>query len=81
MTSCRSSNDSGLDVPTVPMPLAHALPWPELPLQFDPAGTTSYWWTNTGNGGPLRGFTSDAGLSPSLLLTLMRQPGGTGAPR
>jgi len=74
-------NDSGLDVPTVPMPLAHALPWPELPLQFDPAGTTSYWWTNTGNGGPLRGFTSDAGLSPSLLLTLMRQPGGTGAPR
>lgn len=67
-------NDAGLDVPTVPMPLAHALPWPALPLQFDPDGTTSYWWTNTGNGGPLRGFTTESGLSPSLMLTLMRQP-------
>ncbi len=74
-------NDSGLDVPTVPMPLAHALPWPELPLQFDPDGTTSYWWTNTVNGGPLRGFTTDAGLSPSLMITLMRQPAHAGAMR
>ena len=74
-------DDSGLDVPTVPMPLAHALPWPELPLQFDPDGATSYWWTNTGNGGPLRGFTTDAGLSPSLLLTLMRHPSGASLAR
>jgi hypothetical protein len=74
-------NDSGLDVPTVPMPLVHALPCPELPVQFDPGGTTSDWWTNPGNGGPLRGFASDAGLSPSLLLTTMRHPGGAGASR
>jgi type VI secretion system protein ImpM len=74
-------NDSGLDVPTVPMPLAHALPWPDLPVQFDPDGGTSYWWTNTGNGGPLRGFTTQAGLSPSLLLTLMRQPSGASLAR
>ena len=74
-------DDSGLDVPTVPMPLAHALPWPELPLQFDPDGATSYWWTNTGNGGPLRGFTTEAGLSPSLLLTLMRHPSGASLAR
>ncbi|MEO8751277.1 MAG: type VI secretion system-associated protein TagF [Casimicrobiaceae bacterium] len=60
------------DVPTVPLLLAHALPWPELPRQFNSAGNTSYWWTNTSNGAPLRGFTSDAGLAPSLMLTLMR---------
>ncbi len=65
-------NGEPLDIPTVPMPLAHVLPWPELPLQFDPDATTSYWWTNRGNGGPLRGFTTDAGLTPSLLATLLR---------
>lgn len=72
-------NDSSADVPTVPMPLAHALPWPDLPHKFDPDGTTSYWWTNTGTGAPLRGFATDAGLAPSLMLTLMRPL--VGAPR
>jgi type VI secretion system protein ImpM len=60
------------DVPTVPMPLAHALPWPELPVVFDAARPTSFWWTSPGTGSPLRGFTTDNGLSPSLLVTLMR---------
>ena len=73
-------NDSRLDVPTVPMPLTHALPWPELPLQFDPAGTTRDWWTNPRNGGRLRGFVPDSGLSGSLP-TPMRQPGGAGTSR
>lgn len=69
-------NDGPADVPTVPMPLAHALPWPELPERFDAGALTCYWWTNTAAGASLRGFTSDAGLTPSLLLTLMRpQPG------
>ena len=63
---------SSADVPTVPLLLAHALPWPELPRQFDPIGTTSYWWTNTSGGTPLRGFTTDAALDPSLMSTLMR---------
>ncbi len=65
-------NDASTDVPTVPMPLAYALPWPDLPQLFDPQGTTSYWWTNTGTGTPLRGFATDVGLAPSLMLTLMR---------
>lgn len=60
------------DVSTLPMPLAYALPWPELPTLFDARTATSYWWTNTAAGGPLRGFTTDAGLSPSLLATLMQ---------
>ena len=65
-------DDGSEDVPTIPMPLAHSLPWPDLPRIFDERGYTSYWWTNTGAGGPLRGFTSDVGLAPSLMLTLMR---------
>jgi type VI secretion system protein ImpM len=66
------------DVPTIPMPLAHSLPWPDLPKIFDDEGVTSYWWTNTGAGGPLRGFTTDLGLAPSLMLTLMRPQFGAG---
>jgi type VI secretion system protein ImpM len=65
-------DDADEDVPTIPMPLAHSLPWPDLPRIFDERGYTSYWWTNTGAGGPLRGFTTDVGLAPSLMLTLMR---------
>jgi type VI secretion system protein ImpM len=65
-------DDASEDVPTIPMPLAHSLPWPDLPRIFDEAAFTSYWWTNTGAGGPLRGFTTDVGLAPSLMLTLMR---------
>jgi hypothetical protein len=65
-------DDASEDVPTIPMPLAHSLPWPDLPRIFDERGYTSYWWTNTGAGGPLRGFTTDVGLAPSLMLTLMR---------
>ena len=65
-------DDASEDVPTIPMPLAHSLPWPDLPRIFDESGSTSYWWTNTGAGGPLRGFTTDVGLAPSLMLTLMR---------
>jgi len=65
-------DDGSEDVPTIPMPLAHSLPWPDLPRIFDERSYTSYWWTNTGAGGPLRGFTSDVGLAPSLMLTLMR---------
>ncbi len=60
------------DVPTVPMPLAQALPWPELPMMFDPGQSTTYWWTHTGAGQPLRGFTSDSALEPSLLYTLVQ---------
>jgi type VI secretion system protein ImpM len=60
------------DVPTVPMPLAHAVPWTELPMMFDTEKPTSYWWTHPGPGWPLRGFTSEAGLVPSLLVTLVR---------
>jgi hypothetical protein len=60
------------DVSTVPMALARSLPWPDLASQFDPDGATSYWWTNAGLGGPLRGFTSEAGLAPALLVTLLR---------
>lgn len=65
------------DVSTIPMPLAHSLPWPDLPRMFDEDGITSYWWTNTGAGGPLRGFTTDVGLAPSLMLTLMRPQFGS----
>jgi type VI secretion system protein ImpM len=65
-------NSTSEDVPTVPMPLAHTLPWPDLPREFDPDAGTSYWWTNTADGAALRGFTTDSGLAPSLLLTLMR---------
>lgn len=65
-------NDSSTDVPTIPMPLAHALPWPDLPRLFDQDATTTYWWTNTGTGAPLRGFSTEAGLAPSILVTLMR---------
>ncbi|MEO8345030.1 MAG: type VI secretion system-associated protein TagF [Betaproteobacteria bacterium] len=61
-----------VDVPTVPMPLAHALPWPELPMMFDAGNPTCFWWTHPGPGTPLRGFTSDIGLTPSLFVTLMR---------
>jgi type VI secretion system protein ImpM len=68
------------DVPTLPMPLAQALPWPELPVIFNAGIPTSYWWTSPGAGSPLRGFTTDVGLAPSLLVTLMRpltgRPGG-----
>jgi len=70
--SMLNMDDASADVPTIPMPLAHSLPWPDLPRIFDQRGFTSYWWTNTGAGGPLRGFTTDVGLAPSLMLTLMR---------
>jgi type VI secretion system protein ImpM len=60
------------DVPTVPLPLAHTLPWPELPMLFDPDTPMSFWWTHAGTKWPLRGFTTDSGLAPSLLVTLMR---------
>ncbi len=70
--SLLNGDDASEDVPTIPMPLAHSLPWPDLPRIFDERGYTSYWWTNTGAGGPLRGFTTDVGLAPSLMLTLMR---------
>jgi type VI secretion system protein ImpM len=61
-----------VDVPTVPMPLAHAMPWPELPMMFDPEKPMSFWWTQAGGSWPLRGFTTEVGLAPSLLVTLMR---------
>ncbi|MFO1305417.1 MAG: type VI secretion system-associated protein TagF [Burkholderiales bacterium] len=70
--SILNMDDASEDVPTIPMPLAHSLPWPDLPRIFDDKGVTSFWWTNTGAGGPLRGFTTDVGLAPSLMLTLMR---------
>jgi type VI secretion system protein ImpM len=60
------------DIPTVPMPLAHALPWPELPMTFDARQSVSYWWTNAGAGHPLRGFTTESDLAPSLLVTLVQ---------
>ena len=60
-----------IDAPTVPMPLARAVPWPELPMIFDAESPTSYWWTNTGTSASLRGFTTDGGLEPSLLIRLM----------
>ena len=60
------------DVPTVPMPLAYALPWPELPTLFDATEPTCFWWTNTSAGGPLRGFTTELGLAPSLFVRLMQ---------
>jgi type VI secretion system protein ImpM len=60
-----------IDAPTVPMPLAHAVPWPELPEIFDAEKPTSFWWTNSAAGAPLRGFTTDVGLAPSLLIRLM----------
>lgn len=66
---------SGADVTTLPMPLAQALPWPELPIMFDADAGTSFWWTNAGAGAPLRGFTTDGGLSGSLMVTLMRPLG------
>src|SRR5439155_25245779 len=65
------------DVPTVPMPLAYALPWPELPTLFDAGTPTSFWWTNAGAGGPLRGFTTEVGLAPSLLVRLMQPLSGS----
>lgn len=65
-------NGAGTDVVTLPMPLALALPWPELPNLFDPDASTSFWWTNTGAGAPLRGFINESRLSPSLFVTLMR---------
>lgn len=60
-----------LDAPTVPMPLAHSVPWPELPMIFDAAKPTSFWWTTPGSGAALSGFTTDLGLEPSLLIRLM----------
>ena len=60
-----------MDAATIPMPLAHAVPWPELPVIFDPASPTSYWWTNVGAGEVLAGFTTDAGLEQSLFTRLM----------
>jgi len=60
-----------IDAPTVPMPLARAVPWPELPMIFDAENPTSYWWTNTGTSTTLSGFTTDLGLDPSLLIRLM----------
>jgi len=60
-----------LDAPTVPMPLAHAVPWPELPMIFDAEKPTAFWWTNPGAGRALSGFTTDAGLTPALLIRLM----------
>jgi len=60
-----------LDAPTVPMPLAHAVPWPELPMIFDVTNPTSFWWTSSGSGSALRGFTTESSLSPSLLVRLM----------
>jgi type VI secretion system protein ImpM len=60
-----------IDAPTVPMPLAHAVPWPELPMIFDAEKPTSFWWTNPGPGVALSGFTTDLGLDPSLLIRLM----------
>jgi len=77
--SVLNANDEPGDVSTIPMPLAHTLPWPDLPTLFDADGVTSFWWTNTGTGAPLRGFLTEAGLAPSLLLTLMRPQ--FGAPR
>jgi type VI secretion system protein ImpM len=62
---------AALDGPTLPMPLAKVLPWPELPTLFDADKPTSYWWTNPWTGVPLAGFTTDAGLAPSLLSRLM----------
>jgi type VI secretion system protein ImpM len=60
------------DVRTVPLPTVPSLPWPELPLLFDPRQDTAYWWTVTGNGHPLRGFTTENKLAPSLLVTLVQ---------
>jgi type VI secretion system protein ImpM len=60
-----------LDDPTVPMPFAHVVPWPELPMIFDADKPTSFWWTAPRDGVPATGFTTDSGLSPSLLVRLM----------
>lgn len=60
-----------IDAPTVPMPLAYAVPWPELPTVFDAEKPTSFWWTNPGAGRAMSGFTTDAGLAPTLLIRLM----------
>ena len=70
-----------IDAPTVPMPLAHVVPWPELPDIFDAEKPTSFWWTNPGAGRALNGFTTDAGLAPTLLTRLMgpQASGGSGA--
>jgi type VI secretion system protein ImpM len=60
-----------LDAPTIPMPLAQAVPWPELPMIFDAREPTSYWWTGGERGSPVSGFTTDSGLEPSLLMKLL----------
>jgi len=49
---------------------APQLGWPELPLCFDAAGHTSYWWTNRADGSPLRTVAHGGGLNIPLFSQL-----------
>lgn len=49
------------------------LGWPELPLCFDPFGSTSYWWTNQADGSPLRTAAHAGGLNTPLFSKLFSQ--------
>ena len=49
------------------------LGWPELPLCFDPFGSTSYWWTNQADGSPLRTAAHGGGLNTPLFSKLFSQ--------
>jgi type VI secretion system protein ImpM len=56
------------DLATVPLNAQSAFPWPDLAQRFDPAGTTSYWWTGANRASA--GFVHDGSLDADLFATL-----------
>jgi type VI secretion system protein ImpM len=56
------------DLATVPLNARSAFPWPDLAQRFEPAGTTSYWWTGANRASA--GFMHDGSLDADLFVTL-----------
>jgi len=71
-TASDGSNDilSILALVTSDTAAPQRLGWPELPLCFDPFGSTSYWWTHRADGSPLRTAAHTGGLNTPLFSTL-----------
>jgi type VI secretion system protein ImpM len=59
--------------PLVEMP---SVAWPDLPLCFNPASHTSYWWTNQADGAPLRTYLHGGGLNATLFSKLFSSIAG-----
>jgi type VI secretion system protein ImpM len=56
--------------------VAPSVAWPDLPLCFNPASHTSYWWTNQADGAPLQTYLHGGGLNAVLFSKLFSSVAG-----